>query len=179
MKKKLVLLFISSLLLTSCQNDGISKPKNIELDLWLLDDVTEYDFSSLTLLNQYKFMDIEQYRYLDSHYTANDGDTYSTKIPEVFVVYTIERYPTRESDSWYVTNVYYSEPRIKIYNVGVGDYKKTFDSKLKQNGWTLKCEHCSGPAPYWQKGAYTISFSSNFQDNLEKIGNISISAIVE
>ena len=60
MKKKLALLFISLLLLTSCQTDGISKPKNIELDLWLLDDVTEYDFSSLTLLNYYKFM--EMYR---------------------------------------------------------------------------------------------------------------------
>ena len=54
-----MLLFISSLLLTSCHNDGISKPKNIELDLWLLDDVSEYDFSSLTLLNYYKFKDLE------------------------------------------------------------------------------------------------------------------------
>ena len=79
MKKKLVPLFILLLLLPSCHNDGISKPKNIELDLWLLDDVTQYDFSSLTLLNYYKFMDIEQYKYLDSHYIANSGDTYFTK----------------------------------------------------------------------------------------------------
>lgn len=178
MKKKLAPLLLMLLLLTSCYNDGIFKPKNIELDLWVLDDVTEYDFSSLTLLNHYKFMDIEQYKYLDSHYIANSGDTYFTKLPEVFVIYTIGRYPTLESNSWRVTSVDFSDSRIKIYNVGVGDYRETLNKKLQIKGWTLKCEHCSGLAPYWQKGAYTISCSNYFQDNPEKIGNISISVIV-
>ncbi len=178
MKKQLVPLLFSLLLLPSCYNDGIFKPENIELDLWVLDDVTEYDFSSLTLLNYYKFMDIEQYKYLDSHYVPNDGDDFYTKLPEVFVVYTIERYPTLESDSWRVTSVDFSDPRIKIYNVGAGNYKKTLNKKLQRKGWTLKCGHCSGVAPYWQKGVYIISFSNNFQDDPEKIGNISISVVV-
>lgn len=178
MKKKLVLLFILALLLPSCHIEGIPKPKNIKLDLWLLDDVTQYDFSSLTLLNYHKFMDIEQYQYLDSHYIANSGDTYFTKLPEVFVVYTIERRPTNESDSWQVTSVNFSDFRIKIYNVGVGDYRETLNKKLRINGWTLQCEHCSGPAPYWQKGAYTIFCSNYFQDDPEIIGNIIISVSV-
>lgn len=178
MKKKLALLLFLLLLLPSCHNDGISKPKNIELDLWLLDDVSDYDFSSLTLLNYYKFKDLEQYKYLDSHYSANDGDNYFTKLPEVFVVYTIGRYPTLESDSWHVTSIDFSDSRIKIYNVGMGDYRETLNKKLQIKGWTLKCEHCSGLAPYWQKGAYTISCSNYFQDDPEKIGNISISVII-
>lgn len=178
MKKKLVPLLFMLLLLPSCHNDGISKPKNIKLDLWLLDDATQYDFSSLTLLNYYKFMNIEQYKYLDSHYIANSGDTYFTKLPEVFVVYTIERHPTNESDSWQVISVNFSDPRIKIYNLGVGDYRETLNKKLQRKGWVLKCEHCSGFAPYWQKGKYTISCSNYFQDDPMKIRNISISVSV-
>ena len=178
MKKKLVPLLILLLLLPSCHKDGISKPKNIKLDLWLLDDVTQYDFSSLTLLNYYKFMDIEQYKYLDSHYLANSGDTYFTKLPEIFVVYTVERHLTNESDSWQVTSVNFSDSRIKIYNVGVGDYRETLNKKLQIEGWTLECEYCSGFAPYWQKGAYTIFCSNYFQDDPMKIGNINISVSV-
>ena len=123
-------------------------------------------------------MDIEQYKYLDSHYAPNDGDDYYTKLPEVFVVYTIERYPTIESNSWRVTSVNFSDPRIKIYNVGVGNYKVALNKKLQRNGWTLKCAHCSGVAPYWQKGVYRIYFSSIFQDDPDKIGNIGISVVV-
>ena len=178
MKKKLAPLLFIILLLPSCYNNGIFKPKNIELDLWVLDDVTEYDFSSLTLLNHYNFADIEQYKYLDSHYVPNDGDDYYTKLPEVFVVYTVERYPTFESNSWRVTSVNFSDPRIKIYNVGVGNYKVALNKKLQINGWTLKCKNCSGLAPYWQKGVYRIYFDSNFQDDPDIIGNIGISVVV-
>lgn len=60
----------------------------------------------------------------------------------------------------------------------MGDYRERLNKKLQLKGWTLECEYCSGFAPYWQKGAYTISCSNYFQDDPEKTGNISISVSV-
>ena len=133
MKKILVLvLAVVMLFLCGCgkQDKKIEKPQDTNLELWILQDVKDFDFSSFT--NQ--IYDVGVRIYYGSKYKVEKNEQGQMIDPTECVKYSITAYPDYADGGSYVTNIVITDPTIVLFGLTINSTFEEFDAVFEEYG---------------------------------------------
>ena len=140
MKKILSLVLDFALLLicfSGCGGQTLKKPSDTNLELWITEDVTNFDFSDF-----YKEPgNIEPFAYYGSDYEPvgfeEDNDPI---LPEHKVVYLVGSYPDHSSKRQHVVGITITDPSITFYGITLESDKEEIKKAMIANGFELVFE---------------------------------------
>ena len=152
MKKIIILILILMVtILTGC-NKKLDRPEDYDCDLWLLDDVTNYDFSEYDEITDW----MGASEYLDKKYEGIKTSEGVTR-PTYYVSYVITNYPDYSSKKQAVTQLIIADPNVSIYGFNISLSTAEFFYIFEQLGYKGSDE--SGYRV--SKGDIVISFVPN------------------
>lgn len=123
------------LLLCGCTDWKPERPKDTNLEFWIVDDVGGYDWSAHELTKMpwggggYYYGSKYRSEYLE------DG----TKIaPEYYVEYHIYNWPDLADRGGYITNIYITDPEITVYRLTVNSTFEEFRKVFERKGYEVE-----------------------------------------
>ncbi len=111
----------------------ISMPPDTDLDLWILQDVSDLDLSGYPVLwdsgiaGEYygKGYDLELDEY--GHYVTEKQN----------VTYYLSPWPDISDEGKYVTRIVITDPEVRIYGLTLGSRTSDFEKVISENGYTF------------------------------------------
>ncbi len=125
-----------TLSLTGCTR-VVKKPADTDLELWITEDVTDFDFSEYTYIPGW--MGAEEY--LGSKY-APDGTTEEGMpiLPEQCVTYIITSYPDYSSHNQHVTRIEITDPTVSFFGITMESSDEEIIVAMTENGYKHNTE---------------------------------------
>ena len=131
----LLLVCTVTLMFTSCTSDKIDKPKDTNLEYWILDKL---DTDGCTEL--YKGNKV--YHYLAKGYEAETDENGNLVAPEAAVTYLVRKYPYRDWGAlWRISCITITDPNVFVWGLNKNSTREEFISVMTDLGFELKGEN--------------------------------------
>ncbi|MBQ9117084.1 MAG: hypothetical protein IJY04_08665 [Clostridia bacterium] len=152
-----------SVFLTGCTR-VVKKPADTDLELWITEDVTDFDFSGFHYVPGW--MGAEEY--LGSKY-APEGTTEEGMLilPEQCVTYIITSYPDYSSRSQHVTGIEITDPTVSFFGITMESSDEEIIAAMTKNGYKQNTEKYAGTP--WSDCLYFEDGNVSFMFRDDKI----------
>lgn len=131
MKKLIILLISTILLLSSCTSHPI-EPEH-DLEFWITQNVDDFDFSS----HQSKYGIFGGWEYYGTGYVPTLDENGQQVDPEHCVIYTVTNYPDYSSNSLCITRITITDPAVKVYGLSMTSTHEDIRSTMTAEGFTV------------------------------------------
>ena len=154
----LLLLCISLFAMVGCTSDKIlAKPVDTSLEFWVIQDVSDIDFSG-----HYKLHGFGADFYYGKGYQPAEIIEDSAAIPpEHCVIYTVSPYPDYSSGGQYVTRIAITDPQVTVYGITCGSTLQDFDATFENLGCTIQDKGLIHIATYGKVKIALASYDEN------------------
>ena len=133
--KKIICLFLLlatlSVSFTGCVR-VVDKPTDTNLEFWITENVTDYDFSEYTYVPDWG---IGSYYGKDYSPVAVTVEGYPVA-PEHCVFYTVSSYPDESSKGKHITRIEITDPAVTFYGITMGSTDEEIIAAMEKNGYT-------------------------------------------
>lgn len=120
------------LILSSCSYTMREpKPEDTNLEFWITEDVTNFDFSSY----QPKYGLFGGRMYYGTGYMPTYDDENNQIDPDRYVIYTVTNYPDYSSKSQAITEIKISDPDIHFYGLSSSSTDEEIANTLSMYGY--------------------------------------------
>ncbi len=142
----------------SCTSDKIlAKPEDTSLEFWVLQDVSDIDFSG-----HYKLHGFGADFYYGKGYQPAEIIEDSAAIPpEHCVIYTVSPYPDYSSGGQFVTRIAITDPQISVYGITCDSTLQDFDATFENLGCTIQDKGLIHIATYGKVKIALASYDEN------------------
>ena len=157
--KKIICLFlllaILSVSLTGCVR-VVDKPADTNLEFWITENVTDYDFSEYTHVPSWG-----AWVYYGKDYSpvVMTLDGYPVE-PEHCVIYTVGSYPDESSSGHHITRIDITDPDVTFYGITLESTDEQIIAAMEKHGYTHLPEEQGkfGIRLYFEDGNVTFVF---------------------
>lgn len=150
MKKILLIMVGLLLIMTSCKVHD----KNSNLEFYLTEEVTDYDFSN----HIPKYGMFGGYQYYGLGYEPKRVEDGGLQIdPDECVIYTLTAYPDYSSKGLFVTSIEITDPDISYFGLNINSTYEEIEKVMKDLGFKKDKENGN----IFKKGKYIYSFYDN------------------
>lgn len=151
--KKLLILFISFILLLPSCTEHLSEPET-NLEFWIAENVNDFDFSSY----QQRYGLFGGYEYYGTGYVPTLDENGQQVDPEHCVIYTVTNYPDYSINSRHITRITITDPAVTVYGLSLSSTHEEIKSIMTSGGFTVTE---SGRAIRAEKGKIRFTFSGD------------------
>ena len=131
----LLLVCTVTLMFTSCTSDKIDKPKDTNLEYWILDKLDTDGCTELSKGNKV-------YHYLAKGYEAETDENGNLVAPEAAVTYLVRKYPYRDWGAlWRISCITITDPNVFVWGLNKNSTREEFISVMTDLGFELKGEN--------------------------------------
>ena len=154
----LFLLCISLFAMVGCPSDKIlAKPVDTSLEFWVIQDVSDIDFSG-----HYKLHGFGADFYYGKGYQPAEIIEDSAAIPpEHCVIYTVSPYPDYSSGGQYVTRIAITDPQVTVYGITCNSTLQDFDTTFENLGCSIQDKGLLHIATYGKVKIALASYDEN------------------
>ena len=154
----LLLLCISLFAMVGCTSDKIlAKPVDTSLEFWVIQDVSDIDFSG-----HYKLHGFGADFYYGKGYQPAEIIEDSAAIPpEHCVIYTVSPYPDYSSGEQYVTRIAITDPQVTVYGITCNSTLQDFDTTFENLGCSIQDKGLLHIATYGKVKIALASYDEN------------------
>ena len=160
--KRIIMLGITLVLilicLGGCSSKTIDKPADTNLEFWITEDVTEFDFSSYYSVPGW--FGASEYYGIDYEPAGFDEDNFPVE-PEHCVKYKVTSYPDYSSKEQHITGIVITDPTITFYGITLESSDDDIIEAMTSNGYThvqLEENSTYGNCLYFEQGNVTVKF---------------------
>ena len=130
-----LLLCIMLFAMVGCTDDKVlDKPKDTSLEFWVLQDVSDIDFSGHYKLHGFG----ADFYYGKGYQPAEIVEDSAAIPPEHCVIYTVSPYPDYSSGGQYVTRIAITDPQVTVYGISCDSTLQDFDATFENLGCTIQ-----------------------------------------
>ena len=153
-----LLLCITMFAMVGCtDNKMLEKPQDTSLEFWVMQDVSDIDFSG-----HYKLHGFGADFYYGKDYQPMEIIEGSEVIaPEHCVIYTVSPYPDYSSGGQYVTRIAITDPQVTVYGITCGSTLQDFDATFENLGCTIQDKGLIHIATYGKVKIALASYDEN------------------
>lgn len=143
---------------SGCGAKTIDKPTDTNLEFWITEDVTDFDFS-----NYYSvpgWFGASEYYGNDYEPSAFDEGNFPIE-PEHCVKYKVTSYPDYSSKQQHITGIVITDPKIIFYGITLESTDDEITEAMTSNGYTyvpLEVNSTYGNCLYFEQGNVTVKF---------------------
>ena len=154
----LLLLCVTLFTMVGCTDDKmLEKPQDTSLEFWVMQDVSDIDFSG-----HYKLHGFGADFYYGKGYQPTEIIEDSEVIaPEHCVIYTVSPYPDYSSGGQYVTRIAITDPQVTVYGITCGSTLQDFDATFENLGCTIQDKGLIHIATYGKVKIALASYDEN------------------
>lgn len=154
----LLLFCITLFAMVGCtDNKVLDKPQDTSLEFWVMQDVSDIDFSG-----HYKLHGFGADFYYGKGYQPAEIIEDSAAIPpEHCVIYTVSPYPDYSSGGQYVTRIAITDPQVTVYGITCGSTLQDFDATFENLGCTIQDKGLIHIATYGKVKIALASYDEN------------------
>lgn len=129
-------------------------PEDTDLDFWVTDDVSGFDFGEYTKLDGLMGGDM----YLGKEYEPVISDGGSKSAPKKSVTYIVTAYPDYSSEGRNITGIEITDPNVRVMGLTVLDDNEKISEKLKGLGYEIEAVGDTGNRFSAKQGKLTIVY---------------------
>lgn len=130
-----LLLCITMFAMVGCtDNKMLEKPQDTSLEFWVMQDVSDIDFSGHYKLHGFG----ADFYYGKGYQPAEIVEDSAAIPPEHCVIYTVSPYPDYSSGGQFVTRIAITDPQVTVYGITCGSTLQDFDATFENLGCTIQ-----------------------------------------
>ncbi len=153
----LVMLLIS---LSGCSGKTLKKPSDTNLEFWITEDVTDFDFSEYYQESGWFGARV----YYGSDYEPSGFDENNNPVkPDQCVIYKVTSYPDYSSNRQHIKEITITDPSITFYGLTLESDEEQIKEAMLSNGFTQVFTDDESVIPCLHFELNNISF--RFYDN--------------
>ena len=156
-----VVLVLLSLCFSGCGAKSIDKPTDTNLEFWITEDVSEFDFSDYYSVPGW--FGASEY-YGSGYEPAGFEDDNFPIEPEHCVKYMVTSYPDYSSKAQHITGIVVTDPSITFYGITLESTEDEIKDAMTSNGYTyvpLEENSTYGNCLYFERDNITFKFYEN------------------
>lgn len=153
----------SVLLLTACGKPVLDKPADTNLEFWLTEEVTDYDFSDYLSMPGFGVTG-----YYGKVYKLIENEDGQLSFPDKCCVrYDVSSYPDESSKGRFITYITITDPDVTVYGITCASSFEEFDNTFEKLGCKIEKEEHFHTATY---NKMTIRFSKGTTGGTIRLG---------